>query len=247
MDEVIKYRLVGMVVLITLLIVLFPFVFKETMHFKKAQPARQRQTLSSRKAPTVRRVVHFNQAPRRTRPKSTPVVFSPKSMAHVSLNKVSRPRNKMHSVNVSQKIVKKRSTTTHAVKRSQQKVHHRASVTPSNKRHRVASITSSKKVHAISKPRRINKSLPKPVVSSQAWVVQLASFTTKGNARALQKKLKGLGFSTFSRDMKNAQGIRFTRVFAGPENKRQNAERLAARLQKASHVKGIIVRYSSNG
>lgn len=74
------------------------------------------------------------------------------------------------------------------------------------------------------------------------WVVQLASLSSKDNALALRERLRGLGYTAFVEETTSAQGKLF-RVRVGPELERGNAETLRNRLEQQVQIKGIVTRY----
>lgn len=80
---------------------------------------------------------------------------------------------------------------------------------------------------------------PKPL---SGWVVQLASLSSKDNALALRERLRGLGYTAFVEEIKSAQGVLY-RVRVGPELERANAESLRNRLEQQVQIKGIVTRY----
>lgn len=91
----------------------------------------------------------------------------------------------------------------------------------------------------------------KPVTSAQTdstakplsgWVVQLASLASKDNALALRERLRGLGYTAFVEETATAQGVLY-RVRVGPELERGNAETLRNRLEQQVQIKGIVTRY----
>ncbi len=91
----------------------------------------------------------------------------------------------------------------------------------------------------------------KPVTSTQTdtaakplsgWVVQLASLASKDNALALRERLRGLGYTAFVEEITTAQGVLY-RVRVGPELERGNAEALRNRLEQQVQIKGIVSRY----
>lgn len=81
-----------------------------------------------------------------------------------------------------------------------------------------------------------------PAQPLSGWVVQLASLASKANALALQERLRGLGYTAFVEEAKTAQGVLF-RVRVGPELERANAEQLRNRLEQQVQLKGIVTRY----
>ncbi len=87
------------------------------------------------------------------------------------------------------------------------------------------------------KPQSIAKSVP----SAEAWVVQLGSFSDKANVHKLIKQLREKGFSAYTREVKTGQGV-LLRVLVGPELRRADADKTAAKLQKTLNIKGMVVR-----
>lgn len=90
----------------------------------------------------------------------------------------------------------------------------------------------------------------KPVVTAapklakaNAWVIQLGSFTDPARAKELIKQLRDKGFKAFGREMKTAQGM-MTRVFIGPEIKKDKLAVVQAQLNKDMKVKGMVVAFN---
>lgn len=81
-----------------------------------------------------------------------------------------------------------------------------------------------------------------PAQPLSGWVVQLASLASKDNALALQERLRGLGYTAFVEEVRTAQGVLY-RVRVGPELERANAEKLRDRLDQQVQIKGIVTRY----
>lgn len=86
------------------------------------------------------------------------------------------------------------------------------------------------------------KPAPAPAKVLSGWVVQLASLASKSNAMALQEKLRSLGYTAFVEEIKMPQGVLY-RVRVGPELERSNAENVRNRLEQQVHLKGIVTRY----
>lgn len=82
-----------------------------------------------------------------------------------------------------------------------------------------------------------------PAAAPQSgWIVQLASLSNKDNAMALRERLRGLGYTAFVEETKTAKGVLY-RVRVGPELERANAEKLRNRLQEQVDLKGIVTSY----
>jgi DedD protein len=84
----------------------------------------------------------------------------------------------------------------------------------------------------------------KPVVHKtvSAWVVQMGIFESKQNAYNLRDKLRKNGFDAFV-DTQHDNDTTKYRVRVGPEVKRDSAEALVAKLQKAVALKGFVTKY----
>ena len=91
---------------------------------------------------------------------------------------------------------------------------------------------------------------PKPTVAdtvpkttqAEAWVVQVGSFSSNDNAKALRDKLRKLGYTSFVEAVKGQDGMVY-RVRVGPELTRKSAEQLSQRLSKDAEVKGLVQSY----
>ncbi|NAT61615.1 cell division protein [Pseudomonas syringae pv. actinidifoliorum] len=73
---------------------------------------------------------------------------------------------------------------------------------------------------------------------SISWSVQLASMSNRANADNLQKTLRTQGYNAYIR---TADGV--NRVFVGPLIERAEADRLRDQLDKQQKLKGIVVRF----
>ncbi|MCK4869756.1 MAG: SPOR domain-containing protein [Gammaproteobacteria bacterium] len=73
------------------------------------------------------------------------------------------------------------------------------------------------------------------------WTVQVASFTSKPNANALQKKLSAKKLPAYVKTAKVGAKI-IHRVYVGPEISRDQAVRIANKLHHTVKMHGMIVR-----
>lgn len=97
----------------------------------------------------------------------------------------------------------------------------------------------TKKLHAIHVlPKKIVH--VKPVAGS--WTIQLGSFSDKQNANKLVKKLRAQGFPAYAH-VATTDGKTLTRVYVGPEIKREKADATITRLHKLFNMKGVVVKY----
>lgn len=75
-----------------------------------------------------------------------------------------------------------------------------------------------------------------------AWIVQVGSFTSSPNAKALRDKLRKMGYASFVEALKGKQGMIY-RVRVGPELTRTLAEKLQKQLAKKAKVNGMVQSY----
>lgn len=74
------------------------------------------------------------------------------------------------------------------------------------------------------------------------WIVQLGSFLKSENALALRKRLRSKGYPAFVESGSSAQGA-VSRVFVGPMSDREQAKDSAAKLRREMALEGIVVAY----
>jgi len=82
----------------------------------------------------------------------------------------------------------------------------------------------------------------RPNYKSTAFVIQLGSFSNKGNAQTVVDKLKSAGYKAYLKES-NSKGKILNRVLVGPEIKRDQAESKIDALTKLTGLKAIIVSY----
>ena len=92
------------------------------------------------------------------------------------------------------------------------------------------------------KPENVQQAPSKPVLDAQglpqSWVVQLASFKSEANAMALRNKLVKAKYAAYLQTSSDNY-----RIFVGPVNTRNEAEKLKAKLKKGYKLSGFIVTY----
>lgn len=86
---------------------------------------------------------------------------------------------------------------------------------------------------------------PSEPFTPTGWVVQVASFTDRSNAVALQTRLHAADYNAFVRETVQDE-VTYYRVFAGPEIKRAEASALLDRLGSDPRFKlnGLLLPYS---
>lgn len=82
-----------------------------------------------------------------------------------------------------------------------------------------------------------------PTLLTKAWTVQLAAFSSEQNANRLHARLLEAGYKAYVEKGISNQGQLF-RVFVGPEIREERAKLQRDALQKSFKLKGIVVRYA---
>ena len=75
-----------------------------------------------------------------------------------------------------------------------------------------------------------------------AWIVQVGSFTSASNAKALRDKLRKMGYASFVEAVKVKEGMNY-RVRVGPELTRTLADKLQKKLEEKAKLKGVVQSY----
>lgn len=79
-------------------------------------------------------------------------------------------------------------------------------------------------------------------LKNAVWVIQIGSFKNKTNALRVVNQLRANGYRAFIQQISTTFGEN-TRVFVGPEYKRNAATQLATRLENHMHIRGIVISY----
>ena len=93
------------------------------------------------------------------------------------------------------------------------------------------------KAESIKKAVVVKKVAPKPV----RWVVQIASFKNRNNAKDLVKKLQTANYAAYSVTTKTLY-----KVFVGPEIKKSRSNEIKQEIKKEFRLEGFVVKYSEN-
>lgn len=81
-----------------------------------------------------------------------------------------------------------------------------------------------------------------PSSSTRGWVVQMGSFAQQDNAIALRDRLQALGYNTFVEVVPYKSSL-VTRVNIGPEARKGVAQELSRRLKTREELAGIVRPY----
>lgn len=84
---------------------------------------------------------------------------------------------------------------------------------------------------------------PQPIaIKEPAWILQLGSFKHKENVNSLREKLLNAGFKTFTKPVKTKSGI-LSKVYLGPELDKAKLVQAQAKLKELVGLEGKITRY----
>ncbi len=75
-----------------------------------------------------------------------------------------------------------------------------------------------------------------------AWVVQVGSFIEDQNAKELVARLRKQHYHAYTRRLNTPMGI-VTRVYIGPEIRRDRADKLLLKMQEKYSIKGVVMPY----
>ncbi|HCU90166.1 MAG TPA: hypothetical protein DGR97_09485 [Gammaproteobacteria bacterium] len=81
-----------------------------------------------------------------------------------------------------------------------------------------------------------------PRTGITAWVIQLGSFSTQGNAETLAEKLRIGGYTAFIEQLPDDSELAY-RVRVGPELTKEAADKIRDQLAKELKLDGIVIRY----
>lgn len=79
-----------------------------------------------------------------------------------------------------------------------------------------------------------------PAAADARWAVQLGSFSAADNAEALAEQFRSRGFDVFVQRVDVATGVMY-RVRVGPTADRESAAALAARVERATGERPVVV------
>ncbi|TDJ35799.1 MAG: hypothetical protein E2O53_05320 [Gammaproteobacteria bacterium] len=93
---------------------------------------------------------------------------------------------------------------------------------------------------AVSAPLGVDRKLPVVTRSSTGmWAVQLGSFSNQKNAERLAADLRKQGYAAFLSQLQTGS-VALHRVRIGPQEDRDSAESVAARLARSGHVGQVV-------
>lgn len=78
---------------------------------------------------------------------------------------------------------------------------------------------------------------------ANAWVIQVASFSSSANAENLKQRLQGKGYKAYVRAAPAPSGAVLQRVFVGPELKEETALQMKADIESSFKLKALIHKF----
>lgn len=87
-----------------------------------------------------------------------------------------------------------------------------------------------------------DKPVTETVPLADAWVIQVGAFSSEANASGLQDKLKAAGYPAFVKSVKGGNGLLY-KVYVGPEIRRAELERHKSDLERKYNLKALILKY----
>lgn len=248
MDESVKHRIIGSIVLIVMVLSLAPILF----HL----PAQQSDTrkFSDNIEPLTRenKLVEYEENWREpsavatvnldNENLATEEVEAQPILKNVKFNHPANPIEKVENKSTPAKVVLPTPVQPKVVQEKAVPSKSKAVKVVKQAAHKPKAV-AVKKAKLVKKPVKKPHATAKPQITQGAWVVQLASFTQHKNALELQNRLRKKGYTAFIRESRS-KGKTLYRVCVGPEINQNRSKKLAANIQKDIRLAGIVVHYS---
>lgn len=216
MNDQLKQRLVGAIVLVSLAVIILPEIFKG-----------EGTVLEENDVPPQ---PDYRFPPPSEVPEAPPMAKAP----IVPVGDAAKESPEKESAD-KKKVLADKSQT--------KKVEEEQKAAPVVSRDSAGSDTDKKTTQANSGPA---KKEAKPVVSKpgqvNAFIVQVGSFSSEPNAVALRDRLRKMGFASFVEAVKGKEGMVY-RVRVGPELTQKLADNLKADLAKKANINGLVQTY----
>ena len=198
MNDILKQRLVGALILIALGVVFWPIIFVE----QGMKPLGEAAQIPARPSVDTTPI---------ERPDISAVRQSPEIEANKELELVELPREE------APELVEKAPVPV---------------ATPEEKT-------------VVAKPTR-SEAPPKPAIDADgipiAWILQVASVSSKEKAEELRSRLVGMGYQAYIKKIKTENSI-LLRVYVGPKVERARLESMRTRIDAEFKVQSMIRRY----
>jgi DedD protein len=267
MENQTKYRILGILVIIGLVIIVMPF-FQNNHKDEKTT-----KTLSTdQKSEANSETITLNEIPVTQLANAQESPFSPDpddGMIDTALPEEALQKQNPIPVNTVQKITEvsqslpgdkplsTKNTNTQSVQLVQaQKVKPSTTVHKINikaEAHKTTIVSHKKPIVTkhLSKvyfskntsPKSIQPTIDKLThLKKSAWVIQVGSFQNRVNALRILRQLRQKGYSAFLQEMSLQDGEEL-RIYVGPEQQRKSAIRLRNQIKKDAQLQGIVIKY----
>lgn len=243
MDILLKQRLVGAIVLISLAVIFLPMFLSEKGEFAEDefQSNIPPEPVYEIKAPQVAVPLEVPNRSLQKPPLSEPIAqsFQSKATANVddkSSDAKAEPKTALAKTNeTTQKDVVPPAKAVTAVPEP-------AAPEPKSKPTEKPQEPSQPATVAKTDKTSLTSTKQAPPDDLTGWVVQVGSFKKQSNAVALRDKLRKQGMSSFVMQVDSAKGTLY-RVRVGPELNRSSAEQLQVKIKKKTKLEGVVMRY----
>jgi DedD protein len=244
-DILLKQRLVGAVVIISLAVIFLPMLFTGkgelgTVEFESSIPPEpvyeiQAPSLSDNEAPAPAKVL-------KPVPLSEPVAQKA-AAADPEQNKPKPNKSASQEGSNTAQTAERETAEKAAQAASQQNTHLKQPAPPKPKKPSGQQSPAPPESPQDSAPK---STAPKVVEQTDpdvtGWVVQVGSFSKQNNATALRNRLREKGMSSFVVKAQTGKGLVY-RVRVGPELERSGAEELQKKILQQTQLKGFVARY----
>ena len=223
MDEKIKHRIIGLIVLLIVFFLLAPILFKRVPHRYTKNEKKQHYFHNLKH----KQIIHSKLAPAKT---------NQPAMKMVALDEADKSLS-----NDTQQVVTYDSKIPLArMKPKKIKIYQVGEISKPAQQQKLVAVAKTKLSSRSSK----SNQLPKEVVdkTSVHYRVQLATFSSKDNAKRLVSKLAQLGVSAPIDIKAFGKEKHLNKVLVGKKLNRQQALALKEQLQLQTHLNGFVVR-----
>ncbi|MGD8592926.1 MAG: SPOR domain-containing protein [Gammaproteobacteria bacterium] len=236
MDILLKQRLVGAIVLISLAVIFLPMLFtgpdEEEQKFESSIPA---EPVYEIKSPQVSVPLPLPSPALEKVPLSEPVIKE-----EIAQAKTESPTEPQKSAT---------QPTKQEAKQQSQQPKQQSTQRPDSQNKPPAELAPAVAVaKPVPEPARAAKEAstpPTPAIKPSnvtGWVVQVGSFSQKANAEKLRDKLRKMGMASFVATG-TSNGKKVYRVRVGPEIDRADAEKTKAKIKEQTKLNGLVMKY----
>ncbi len=220
MENSLKQRIVGAVVLVALAVIFLPAILKEKTEkapFESQIPTKPAEMLVDTTQSAIAKTAK-----------------SQKKLDELAQKQGSSPEQKQDAI----------VENTQQRKKPTSKIEADPLINKENKaiQNQSSSKYQAKKEIAQSSDSKPTKSKISDAYKDAAWLIQVASFSSEDNAKRMVKKLKDKKHKAYQREA-TRKGKTIYRIFVGPYIEKSRAQKALVSVNKVSETKGILVAY----